>query len=657
MTMHMGKVDASSVLYIPFATYAGATGASVTLTGLAVTDIEVYKNGSVTQRASDAGYALLDTDGIDFDGITGIHGFSIDLADNTDAGFYVAGSTYWVVVSAVTVDAQTVNFIAATFSIGPASVNVTQVSGDATAADNLETAFDDTAGPVPWLGIVDQGTAQAASGTTVTLRAASAFGTNTLGGAVIGVLGSDQGYWQFAGILSNVTATDVATIDSTWAVTPTGTITYKIFGGPLTPTLLPTVNVTQVGGTSQTAGDIIADTNDIQTRLPAALTAGGNMKTESLYEGGYVWFDTAGAAGTTSYVHGTVTNPNSSMANSRTIANALSLKAFNVTNGSTVTLDQGYNGFTFVGNKWNLALASRSIAGSYFHGASVTGVATGTESHFENCEIGAVTLAPCLITNSVISGTITVGAAGVFTLFQCGSASVAGVDTIIDFDAVGATTVGMRDWTGGIEVRNMAAGDVLSLNGMGRLTVAASCTAGSLFVSGMINLVNNGSGQTIADTSRYNEDQNVANVTGTVASVTGNVGGNVVGSVGSVVGLTAANLDVAVSTRLATAGYTAPDNTSIAAILVDTAEIGAAGAGLTAVGLSAAAVDAVWDEVVDGSTTARQSVRLANAALGGKASGLETTAAVYRDLADTKDRITATVDADGNRTAVTRDLT
>ena len=42
-----------------------------------------------------------------------------------------------------------------------------------------------------------------------------------------------------------------------------------------------------------------------------------------------------------------------------------------------------------------------------------------------------------------------------------------------------------------------------------------------------------------------------------------------------------ANLDAAVTTRLATAGYTAPDNTSIAAILVDTAEIGVAGAGLT----------------------------------------------------------------------------
>lgn len=51
-----------------------------------------------------------------------------------------------------------------------------------------------------------------------------------------------------------------------------------------------------------------------------------------------------------------------------------------------------------------------------------------------------------------------------------------------------------------------------------------------------------------------------------VASVTGNVGGNVTGSVGSVTGLTASNLDATVSSRLASASYTAPDNTSITAI-------------------------------------------------------------------------------------------
>jgi hypothetical protein len=120
MTICLGTVPASTTIYIPFATYAGSTGASVTMTGLAVTDIEIYKDGSATQRASDAGFSLLDTDGIDFDGITGIHGFSIDLSDNTDAGFYAVGSWYWDVVSAETVDSQTVNFIAAMFRIGPA---------------------------------------------------------------------------------------------------------------------------------------------------------------------------------------------------------------------------------------------------------------------------------------------------------------------------------------------------------------------------------------------------------------------------------------------------------------------------------------------------------------------------------------------------------
>ena len=60
---------------------------------------------------------------------------------------------------------------------------------------------------------------------------------------------------------------------------------------------------------------------------------------------------------------------------------------------------------------------------------------------------------------------------------------------------------------------------------------------------------------------------------------------------------------------------------------------------------------------VEGSVSVVQSIRLANSALGGKASGLDTTNPIYRDLADTKDRIDATVDADGNRTAVTRDLT
>lgn len=116
--INLGRVRPGSTIYIPFETFAGATGAPITLTGLATSDIQVYKDGGTTQRASASGFTLLDTDGIDFDGITGIHGFSIDLSDNTTADFWASGSRYFVVVSTVTVDSQTMSFIAATFNIG-----------------------------------------------------------------------------------------------------------------------------------------------------------------------------------------------------------------------------------------------------------------------------------------------------------------------------------------------------------------------------------------------------------------------------------------------------------------------------------------------------------------------------------------------------------
>lgn len=73
--------------------------------------------------------------------------------------------------------------------------------------------------------------------------------------------------------------------------------------------------------------------------------------------------------------------------------------------------------------------------------------------------------------------------------------------------------------------------------------------------------------------------------------------------------------------------------------------------------LAADAVDEILDEVIEGSTTMRQALRIFMAALANKASGGGTTTITFRDLADSKARITATVDASGNRTAVTLDGT
>lgn len=92
--------------------------------------------------------------------------------------------------------------------------------------------------------------------------------------------------------------------------------------------------------------------------------------------------------------------------------------------------------------------------------------------------------------------------------------------------------------------------------------------------------------------------------------------------------------------------------------------ITAASVATNAIDADALATDAVTEIVAAvfarafsaayGSYTFDELVKLMAAALVGKASGLATTTASYRNLADTADVLVATVDADGNRTAVTR---
>ena len=89
----------------------GANGASITRATNG--SLRIYKGSSVTQRTSSAGI----TDTEDFDSLTGVHHATIDLADNTDAGFYAAGSEYQVVLQGATIDGQSVNAVLAHFSI------------------------------------------------------------------------------------------------------------------------------------------------------------------------------------------------------------------------------------------------------------------------------------------------------------------------------------------------------------------------------------------------------------------------------------------------------------------------------------------------------------------------------------------------------------
>lgn len=77
----------------------------------------------------------------------------------------------------------------------------------------------------------------------------------------------------------------------------------------------------------------------------------------------------------------------------------------------------------------------------------------------------------------------------------------------------------------------------------------------------------------------------------------------------------------------------------------------------SAMTLSNAGIDAIFDRTdgVETGYTLRQALRIMAAALAGELSGAATTTITIRNITDTKARITATVDADGNRSAVSLD--
>lgn len=134
----LGTVRPGETVYIPVNTFdSNDPSASVTATDWANTDCHVHKDGGLTQRASSVGETLT----INFDSVTGNHLLAIDLADNTTAGFYEAGSVYHVRIEGVTVDGGTINAWIGTFRIGyPGAILDTSI---ATLASQTSFTLED----------------------------------------------------------------------------------------------------------------------------------------------------------------------------------------------------------------------------------------------------------------------------------------------------------------------------------------------------------------------------------------------------------------------------------------------------------------------------------------------------------------------------------
>jgi hypothetical protein len=125
-----------------------------------------------------------------------------------------------------------------------------------------------------------------------------------------------------------------------------------------------------------------------------------------------------------------------------------------ITNGSTITLDSAITNQNFVGSNWNLDLNGQDITGAYVSGAVVEGVSSGSGgTTFEDCYFKTTTLPPGTYVRCGFgreSGIMTAASAGVFTFIDCFS-NIAGAGVPqLNFNGLGAATeINNRGWKGG----------------------------------------------------------------------------------------------------------------------------------------------------------------------------------------------------------------
>ena len=147
---YYGDFETSALVHIPWDS-VNSSGASVTRATNGT--ISVYKDAGTTQSTTGV------TDTEDFDGLTGIHWITIDLS--SDGTFYSAGSNFSVVLSAATIDGQTVNAVLGAFSIRNRSALM-----PTTVGRKLDVSAGGEAG-VDWANVGSPTTTVGLSGTTV----------------------------------------------------------------------------------------------------------------------------------------------------------------------------------------------------------------------------------------------------------------------------------------------------------------------------------------------------------------------------------------------------------------------------------------------------------------------------------------------------------
>jgi hypothetical protein len=589
----IGRIKPGSTLYIPFDSFAGSTGASITITGFALADIKVYKDGSTTERASTSGYALLDTDGIDFDGITGIHGFSIDTSDNTTADFWACGARYFVVISTITVDGQTVSFLAASFNIG----YDTAILNTFIATLATQVSFTINTGPAE---------DNALTGCLVVLHD-QASAVQQANGLVIAYVGATKTVTLFAAPTFTITAKDnIAFMPPALVPATPGRVVVVDAAG------LVDANAVKLGptgaGTAQTARDVGA----------SVLLSSGTGTGQAKLTAGYI-----------SPNWGDVGNPTTALAlTGTTIATTQkvdieTIKTNPVVNAGTVTFP----------TTATLASTTNVTAGTITTVTNLTNAPTaGDLTATMKTSVTTAATAATPIAASVAGAVGSVAAGGITAAtFAAGAIDAAAIAT----DAIGSAELAASAIT---EIQaglsTLAAADVWA-------AATRTLTAGTNIVLAKgVGLT----GLNDLSAAQVNAEADTALIdVGVTTTITGRI-------------------DVAIGTRLASAGYTVPPTVGAIAdqvfdeILSDHLGANTTGAALNAAG----SAGDPWITALPGAYSAGQAGRIVgdtlNATVGSRATAasvgeLPTNTFLTTSLADADDAVLAAIAALNNLSA------
>lgn len=528
--MYVGDIRLGDTIDVKFTTRRFSTGAPFTLAGSPA--VAAYVGNGTTEIT--AGITLT----TDFDSRTGLN--NIRVVATSGNGFATATNVQLVITAGTVDGVSVVGEVVGTFSIEarsalmPTTAARTLLVGTAGQSDANVTQWSGTNVPTPQTAGVptvatqeqlNAGTAQAGAANTITLATSASTTTGLyVGCRVVIISGTGAGQSRY---ITWYTTGRVASVARTWTTTPDATSVYIVVSDNQAPF--------------------------VHMGLAAAGAAGS------------ITFDSLASATDETYT-------------------GQLCRILTGTGDNQIRLITAYNGTTKVATvspNWTTTPDSTSVFATTMSGpARVDAMSADvvTASAIATDAIGSAELAASAVTE-IQSGLSTLDAAGVRTAVGLASANL---DTQLS---------GIQSDTDNIQTRIPAA--LVS----GRMDSSVGAMATGVVTATAIAADAITDAKVASDVTIASVTGSVGSVTGAVGSVTGNVGGNVVGSVASVTagvtvstnndktgyGLSSAaiqaiwdaatsalttvgsigkwildKLDVVVSTRLASASYTAP---------------------------------------------------------------------------------------------------